>query len=337
MFISPESFNDAIRHAPATDTKSQELARSRQQTLTKPPGSLGKLEELAIWLAGWQETEFPTANNIQVIVFAGNHGIAERGVSSYPPEVTEQMMANFDQGGAAINTLADAFDYELDVVPLKLDTPVKDWTVEPAMNDDDCLAAMNIGANSIDNVANVLVLGEMGIGNTTAAAAICAATLGGTGSDWAGPGTGLDEEGIKQKATIIDEGLAKHAGNLETPFQILRNFAGREIAALAGAILTARFRRIPIVLDGFVVTAAAAALFNGHKDILAHCVAGHLSAEPAHKFALEKMSLEPLLDMQMRLGEGTGAAVAANIIRAAAAAHSKMATFQEAGVSQKIG
>lgn len=341
MSLTPQTFRtagdflEAIRQAREPDTNAIALARARQTQLTKPPGSLGRLEELAIWLAGWQGCERPIINNVQIIVFAGNHGITARGVSPYPSDVTSQMVANFQAGGAAINAIANASGFELDVIPLDLDKPVKDWTTQPAMSVEECLAALNKGASAIEDNTDLLVLGEMGIGNTTSASALCAAVFGGTGSDWAGPGTGLDNAGVKLKATVIDEGLTLHNSDAPDGFEILRRLGGRELAAIAGAIVAARQRRLPVVLDGFVATAAATTLHKENKNALAHCVAGHVSAEPAHQKSLEKLCIKPLLDLSMRLGEGSGAALAANIVRVAAATHSNMATFDEAGVSNR--
>lgn len=335
MFETPDSYQTAILNAQEPDTNAQHLASVRQQSLTKPPGALGRLEEIAIWLAGWQKKERPVIDHVQISVFAGNHGITERGVSPFPAEVTAQMVENFAAGGAAINTFAETFKFELNVLPLDLDHPVNDWTKAPAMTEAECLEAVNAGAEAIDNKTDLLVLGEMGIGNTSSAAAIAAAVFGGTGRDWAGPGTGLSPEGVASKAAIIDEGLLRHRTGLTNSFEILRHLGGRELAAIAGALVAARTRCLPVILDGYVVTAAAATLYAINPNALNHCLAGHVSVEPAHQLLLQKLQMKPLLDLGMRLGEGTGAALAANIVRAAAASHSHMATFEEASVSGK--
>ncbi len=322
---------------PEADAKTIDAARARQQVLTKPPGSLGRLEDIACWMAGWQGRVIPRADKVQVVVFAGNHGVAARGVSAFPPEVTVQMVANFEAGGAAINALCNCFGYEMSVVPLELERPTADFTQRAAMSADECLAALNAGAAAVDRQADIVVFGEMGIGNTTAASALAAAVFGGTGADWAGPGTGHDAAGIKLKGRVIDEALLLHGDNLQTPFEILRRLGGREIAAIAGGIIGARAARIPVVLDGFIASAAACLLRPGNEGALAHCVAGHVSAENAHKDMLARLELVPLLDLGMRLGEGSGAALAVQVIRAALATHSQMATFAEAGVTDKEG
>lgn len=332
-FDSPADLERLLRAAPDSDPETAAAARMRQAELLKPPGSLGRLEELGIWLSGWQSALRPRADRIQVVVFAGNHGVAEEGVSPYPASVTAQMVASFRAGGAAITALASAFDLRLSVVPLELDRPTGNIVRGPAMMAEECLDAIETGARSVDLDVDVLVLGEMGIGNTTVSAALAAAVLGGQGADWAGAGTGLAPEGIAHKARVVDRALALHLDHCGNAFEIMRRLGGREQAAIVGALVEARLRRIPVVLDGFVVTAAAAVLTRIRRDALAHCVAGHVSAESGHRRLLVELGLVPLLDLGMRLGEGSGAAVAAQIVRAAAATQSRMATFAEAGVS----
>ena len=317
------------------DEAARAAARERQTQLTKPPGALGRLEDLAVWLAGWQGTLKPRVARVQAVVFAGNHGVTAQGVSPYPADVTAQMVANFQAGGAAINAMAEAFGYGLTVAPLDLDRPTRDFTTGPAMSEAETLHALNAGAAALAHDNDVVVLGEMGIGNTTVASALAAALFGGTGRDWAGPGTGLDAAGVSRKADVIDAALALHRDHCHGAFETLRRLGGRELAAIAGAVLAARRRRIPVVLDGAVATAAVAPLAAATSDALAHCVAGHVSAEPAHRRLLELIGLPPLLDLEMRLGEGTGAALAVQILKAAAATHAHMATFSEADVSNR--
>ncbi|GGO93625.1 nicotinate-nucleotide--dimethylbenzimidazole phosphoribosyltransferase [Stakelama pacifica] len=329
---SVEAFNASLTALPEADREARDAAAARQGQLTKPPGSLGRLEEIAIFLAGWQGCEKPAIERGRAVVFAGNHGVVARGVSAFPAEVTAQMVANFRNGGAAINALAGAAGLTLDVVPLSLDRPTADFTQAPAMEAQECLAALNAGAAAIAD-ADLLVLGEMGIGNTTSAAALALASYGGTAADWVGPGTGVDAEGIRRKIDTVEAGLALHRDSLTTPFEILRRLGGREIAAISGAVLAARMARVPVVLDGFIATSAIAPLTVRNPAITAHCIAGHCSAEPGHRRLLSALGLTPLLSLDMRLGEGSGAAVAVQIIRAALAAHGGMATFAEAGVS----
>ncbi|QJU60841.1 nicotinate-nucleotide--dimethylbenzimidazole phosphoribosyltransferase [Sphingomonas sp. AP4-R1] len=332
MFESVAAFEALLAGLPARDDAARDAALARQGQLTKPPGSLGRLEEIAIFLAGWQGRERPAIERGRAIVFAGNHGVVARGVSAFPQAVTAQMVANFAAGGAAINALAGAAGLSLAVVPLDLDRPTVDFTTGAAMDEAECLAALNAGAGAIGD-ADLLVLGEMGIGNSTAAAALCAASFGGDPRDWVGPGTGVDPDGLSRKAETVAFGLAAHAGALTSPFEILRRLGGREIAAIAGAIVAARVARVPVVLDGFICSSAVAPLAAHHPAIVGHLIAGHCSAEPGHRRLLRRLRLDPLLSLGMRLGEGSGAAVAVTMIRAALAAHDRMATFAEAGVS----
>ena len=322
-----------LRQLPPAAAASAAAARARQAELTKPPGSLGRLEDLAVWLAAWQGRANPVLERVRVFVFAGNHGVTARGVSAFPPEVTVQMVANFRAGGAAINQLAECFGAGLEVVPLELERPTADFTTAPAMTEEECAAALRTGYSSLEEPLDLLALGEMGIGNTTAAAAVTAALLGGPAARFVGPGTGLDGEGVRRKAAVVEEGLRRHRDALSDPLEVLRRLGGREIAAMTGLLLAARRRRVPVLLDGYVCCAAAAVLHALEPDALAHCQAGHRSAEPAHRLLLEHLGLTPLLDLGMRLGEASGAAVAIGILRAAVACHNGMATFASAGVS----
>ena len=331
--VSLSTLAAALDDAPGPDAASAEQARVRQAQLTKPAGSLGRLEDLAVWLAGWQRRHPPVLDRALALVFAGNHGIAARGVSAFPVGVTAQMVANFAAGGAAINQLCRAADARLRVIDLALERPTADFTAAPAMEPDECSAALAVGFNAVDADADVLLLGEMGIGNTTAAAALACALFGGAAQDWVGPGTGLDHEGVRRKAAVVAEAVRFHGAALDDPAEVLRRLGGREIAAIAGAIVAARYKHVPVILDGFVCSAAACVLLRLSPAALDHCIAGHLSAEPAHRRMLELMGKEPLLTLGMRLGEGSGAAVALGVLRAALAAHVGIATFAEAGVS----
>lgn len=331
VFASPAAFDAALDELPGANESARQAALERQAQLTKPPGSLGRLEEIAVFFAGWHGTDRPDVTQARAIVFAGNHGVVARGVSAYPAAVTAQMVDNFRAGGAAINALARASGLALDVVPIDLDRPTGDITCAPAMDVDDCLAAINIGAAAIGD-ADLLVLGEMGIGNSTAAAALCAASFDGAAADWVGPGTGVDTAGIERKRAAVADALTLHAA-AQTPFERLRCLGGREIAAIAGAMLAARRRRVPIILDGFIGTAALAPLARAQPAIVDHCLAGHCSAEPGHRRLLDRLGLSPLLTLDMRLGEGSGGALAVQIVRGALAVHAGMATFAEAGVS----
>ena len=331
-FSSLDVFRARLAAAPSHDAGAEAAARARQGVLTKPPGALGRLEDLAVWYAGWRGDPRPVIARPQVIVFAGNHGVAARGVSAFPAEVTVQMVANFRAGGAAVNQLSRVGGATMAVHALDLDRPTADFTTGPAMTEAETCAALATGWNAVDPAADLLAVGEMGIGNTTVAAALAAALFGGGGAAWVGRGTGVDNAGLARKAAVVDAGLARHAG-VTDPLAVLAALGGREIAAMAGAMARARVLRIPLILDGFIACAAAAVLHRAHPGALDHAVAGHLSAEGAHGALLAHLGKEPLLNLGLRLGEGSGAALAIGILRAAIETHSGMATFAEAGVA----
>ncbi|WP_137870471.1 nicotinate-nucleotide--dimethylbenzimidazole phosphoribosyltransferase [Sphingopyxis sp. 2PD] len=335
-FGSVAAFEAALTDLGDADADARADARMRQAELTKPAGSLGRLEELALFFAGWQRRARPRIDRARAAIFAGNHGVTVHGVSAFPASVTAQMVANFASGGAAINALAGAAGLELTVVALDLDRPTADFTAAAAMRADECLDALNRGAAVVEADLDLVVLGEMGIGNSTAAAALCARSFGGDAAAWVGPGTGVDGHGVARKVEVVARALAFHGGAPVTAFETLRSVGGREIAAIAGAIVRARQLRIPVLLDGFICSAALAPLAADNPAIAAHCIAGHCSAEPGHRRLLGQLGLDPLLILNMRLGEGSGAAVAANIIRSALAVHDEMATFAEAEVSASL-
>jgi nicotinate-nucleotide--dimethylbenzimidazole phosphoribosyltransferase len=330
-FTTLSEFRDILGDAPGPDAAATQGAQDRNGQLTKPPGALGRLEGLAIWYAGWRGTDRPQINAPQVVIFAGNHGVCAQGVSAFPAEVTAQMVANFEHGGAAINQLSKAFGATMQVHALSLDTPTADFTTAPAMTEAEVVTALQIGWMAVDPSSDLLVTGEMGIGNTTSAAALAAAVLGGDAADWAGRGTGVDDAGLARKTDVIAKALALH--NMDDPLAALRCVGGRELAAMAGAIAAARHQRIPVILDGFICCAAAAVLAKVSDGALDHAVAGHQSAEGAHARLLEALGKEPLLNLGLRLGEGSGAALAIGVLKGAIACHSGMVTFAEAGVS----
>lgn len=326
-------FHAALAAATGPDAQARAGAQERNGQLTKPPGALGRLEDLAIWYAAWRGDAQPAINAPQVLIFAGNHGVAARGVSAFPPEVTEQMVANFAHGGAAINQLSALAGAAMSVHPIELDRPTADFTQGPAMSQAEVMEAITVGWNAVDAAADLLVVGEMGIGNTTSAAAIAHALFGGAPGDWTGRGTGVDEAGIVLKSKVVAEGLAANPQAATDPLQALRCLGGRELAAMAGAIAHARILHIPVILDGFICTAAAAVLERSVAGALDHAVAGHDSAEQAHNQMLAHLGKTPLLQLGLRLGEGSGAALAIQILKGAIACHSGMATFAEAGVA----
>ncbi len=331
-FATLSEFRALMVDQQGADADVLSAATDHNMQLTKPPGALGRLEDLALWYRSWRGGKNVEITAPQIIVFAGNHGVAARGVSAFPAEVTAQMVLNFQHGGAAINQIARANGATLDVVPLDLDRPTQDFTQGPAMNEDDFLAALQTGWDAVKTDADLLVVGEMGIANTTSAAAIACALLGGDAAEWTGRGTGVDDAGLTLKTKVVTEGVALHKGQgdgLET----LQRLGGRELAAMAGAMVRARVLRIPVVLDGFICCATGLALAHTADGALDHAVAGHLSAEGGHARLLGQLGKEPLLQLGLRLGEASGGALAIAVLRGAMACHAGMATFAQAGVS----
>lgn len=331
---------EALKTLPGPDAEAAEAWAAREQRLTKPPGSLGRLEEICLWLCEWQGRHPPSLGAARVQVFAANHGIAAKGVSAYPADVTGQMVANFEAGGAAINQLCQAFGVGFAVDALALDRPTEDFTQAPAMTEAECVDSFVFGMGAVTDGIDVLCLGEMGIGNTTSAAALALALYGGAGgdaADWTGAGTGVSGKTLANKTKIVNEAVQFHrsrpGGLLGVPVQALCCLGGREMAAIAGAVLAARYRQVPVLLDGYVATTAAAVLDAQHPGALDHCQVGHVSGEPGHRRLLEKLGKTALLDLNMRLGEATGAVLAVGILRAAVACHTGMATFEEAAVN----
>jgi nicotinate-nucleotide--dimethylbenzimidazole phosphoribosyltransferase len=322
-----------MAHLPGPDLDAGTAAAVRETQLTKPAGALGRLEELAAWLATWQGRRPPTLNHPRTVVFAANHGVAARGVSAYPAAVTAQMVQNFIAGGAAVNQLCKVIDADLRVYDMNLDAPTGDIVDGPAMTEAECARAIAYGMMAVEPGIDALAVGEMGIANTTVAAALCMALFGGDAAFWTGPGTGIMGAALKKKREVVAAAVARHQPAASDPFDLLRRLGGLEFAAMGGAILAARMGRVPVVLDGFCAGAAAAVLYAADPRALDHCVAGHVSAEPGHRRLLDKIGKPPLLDLGMRLGEASGATLALGILKAAVACHAGMATFAEAGVS----
>lgn len=336
---------------PGPDLAALAAARERQSQLTKPPGSLGRLEALGIALAAMQGTQRPRVENVWITVFAGDHGVTAEGVSAFPQVVTAEMVRNFARGGAAISVLAEEWKARLEVVNVGtvqaleelsgvLDARVGPGTAnfvhEPAMTVAQLHDALAAGHHAAERAAiggaHLFVGGEMGIGNTTSATAVACALLDLPAARLAGPGTGLDAAGVGRKAQAIERALARHRG--DRPLDALQRLGGFEIAALAGAYLRCGQLGVPVLVDGFITTVAALAAVRLRPELAAWLFYAHRSAEPGHRQLLDALGVEPLLALDMRLGEGSGAAVAVPILRAAAALHSRMATFAEAGVSR---
>ncbi|KQT11816.1 nicotinate-nucleotide--dimethylbenzimidazole phosphoribosyltransferase [Methylobacterium sp. Leaf399] len=322
-----------IATMPGPDGDALAMVRERDAMLTKPAGALGRLERLVEWLAAWQGKGRPSLDRPLVCVFAGSHGVVARGVSAFPPEVNRQMLDTFAAGGGAINQICAAYGLGFKVFDLAIDLPTGDICAGPAFSEKDCVATMAFGMEAVAAGTDCLGLGEMGIGNTTIAAAIYAALYGGEPAHWVGRGTGVDQAGLTRKTQAVADALAHHAGHLDDPLEVLARLGGREIAAMAGAILAARLQRVPVVLDGYVATAAAAVLHAIDPAALDHCLSGHVSAEGAHADVLDRLGLVPLLALGMRLGEGSGAAMAIGVLKGALACHRDMATFAQAGVA----
>ena len=333
QFDTLDDIRAFCRDLPGGDERAAEAAALRQQKLTKPPGSLGRLEELAIWLARWQARELPRLERVTIAVFAGNHGVADRGVSAYPQAVTEQMVANFAAGGAAINQIATLAGAELRVVPIELDRPTRDFTVAAAMDTHEFLGAVDIGYRTVPEDCDLLAVGEMGIANTTTAAMLCAALLGGGAARWAGRGTGVDDDGLARKRAAIDAALNHHRAILDDPLAVAAALGGRELAAIAGAVLAARRHRSPCCLTGSWRPPPSCRWRALRRECWIIAAPGMFPPNPAMANCCANSGSTPLLDLDMRLGEASGAGVAILLLRAALACHAGMATFAEAGVS----
>jgi len=334
----PASFDEIrrlLRELPGPDLAARPAAAARQAQLLKPPGSLGRLEELAHWMAAWQGRARPSAERPRVAVFAGNHGVAAQGVSAYPSAVTAQMVQAFVSGQAAINQLAEMAGADLRVYEMALDQPTADFTQGPAMSEEDCVRALAYGMHAVEDGFDVMALGEMGIGNTTAAAALAHGLFGGEARDWVGRGTGVDDQRLAVKIAAVERAVAANRAALGDPLQTLRCLGGLELAAIAGAVIACRLARTPVLLDGYACTTAAAVLAAIDPALIDHCVVAHRSVEPGHARLMQAIGKQPLLDFNLRLGEASGAALALPLLRAACACLDGMATFAEAGVTDK--
>lgn len=329
----------------------RQRACERQQQLTKPPGSLGILETCAIELAAMQQRDEPAVDIVSIVIFAADHGVAAEGVSAFPQVVTGEMVKNFSAGGAAITVLAHELEANFQVInvgtakPLpelpnvidrRVDAGTQNFCEAPAMSAAQCAQALQIGADVIDAIgaADLFVGGEMGIANTTAAAALACAILQIAPDNVVGRGTGVDDKGVALKARVIAAALQIHAERLQSPLTILQTLGGFEIAALAGAYIRSAQRGIPVLVDGFICTAAALVALRLNESIRSWLLFSHCSAERGHRLLIEHLDVRPLLDLDLRLGEGSGAAVAVPLLRAACALHNRMASFASAGVSR---
>ena len=319
-----EDIRRLIAMMPGPDEAAVAAVRERNAALLKPAGSLGRLEWVVEWLAAWQRKAPPVVERPLVCVFAANHGVAARGVSAYPPDASRRMLENFTSGRAAIYQICASMSLGFKVFDLAIEMPTNDLVDAPARDEKACVATMAFGMEAIAGGADLLALGEFGLGNTTIAAAIYAALYGGPAERWIEPEAGTDDGAVARRIAVVEAALARHREHLHDPLEVLRRLGGRDIAAMAGAILAARLQRIPVVLDGYVAGAAAAILHALNPAAIDHCIAGHLAAESAHREVLERLGKIPLLALGLRLGEGTGAALAAGLVRTAAACHAGM-------------
>ena len=326
-----------LEDLPGPDAASRAAVTARAATVLRPTGALARLDEVAAWLAAWQRTERPAVERPHAIVFAADHGVAAAGVSAYPAEVTVAMLDALEKGAATSAAMARALGVVLDVVDVGVARPTGDLRIEPAMDAERFDDAVEAGIEAVERAvaagADLLVFGEMGIGNTTAAAAVAATLYDEPAADWCGRGTGLDDAGLARKVEAVEACRARVRAGTDDPIEILREAGGAELAAIAGATVAARRRSIPVVLDGYVVTAAVAPLASVSGDALDHAIAGHRSAEPGHGRLLDRLGLAPLLTLEMRLGEGTGALAAVPLVRLAAVGVVGVATFQEWGLA----
>jgi nicotinate-nucleotide--dimethylbenzimidazole phosphoribosyltransferase len=316
---------------PQPDLEAAAQVRARAATVLRPLGALDRLDAVAAWLAGWQRTDSPEVSFPAAAVFVADHGVAVEGVSAYPASVTEAMLGALDGGAATASILARELGVHLEIVDVGVGHPTGNLLVEPALDEERFLECFEKGRATVGGFAcDLLVLGEMGIANTTSAAAIITALFGSPAEEWTGRGTGVDDAALARKVEVVDAAARRVEG--KAPLEILRELGGAELVAIAGAVIEARMRSIPVLLDGFVVTSAVAPLEVAHPGALDHCWSGHVSGEAGHRLLLEKLGMEPLLDLGLRLGEGSGALLALPLVRLAAACVVDVATFEEWGL-----
>jgi nicotinate-nucleotide--dimethylbenzimidazole phosphoribosyltransferase len=318
-----DDFRALFPQLPGPDDHAASAVRRDFGRMRKPDSSLGRLEEIAEWLAAWSGRK-PAVTRPLVAIFAGNHGVARNGISQRSPDETAAMVELCAAGGAAVNQICIAHDLGLKVFDLALDLPTADITEEAALDERACAATMAFGMEAVAGGADLLCIGDLGVGNSTVAAAMLAALFGGSGADWVRPVRNGGDEMTARRIAVVDRALAVHAGRLKDPLEVLRRLGGREFAAIAGAILAARIQQVPVILDGFAATAAAAVLYAMQPDALAHCLAAHVSSRPGHGEALKRMGMRPVLDLGLSHGEGTAAALAAGLVKSAALVHSGM-------------
>ena len=327
-----EEIRPLLEAMPPPDEAARAAVRARAAQVLRPAGALARLDEVAVWLAGWQRTARPVVEAPGAVVFVADHGVAAEGVSAYPAEVTEAMLRALRAGVATASAMARSLGATLQVVDVGVGRPTGNLALEPALSRTRFGECFQAGRRAVAGLeTDLLVLGEMGIANTTAASAVCAALFGGPADEWVGLGTGIDDSTFARKVAVV-EAARRRIEEASQPLEVLRQVGGAELVAVAGAALEARLRSIPVVLDGFVVTAAVAALEVARPGALDHCLAGHCSGEPGHRLLLEKLGKAPLLDLGLRLGEGSGALAAVPLVKLAATSVTDVATFEEWGL-----
>lgn len=329
MTSASDWLRGALTNLPERDETSHRAVEARATDILRPFGALARLDSVASWVAGWQRTAAPAIRRPAALIFAADHGVTAAGVSKYPTDVTAAMLAAYRAGKSTITAFAAIAGASVDAIDVGVGRPTGDIRYEPAMSVERFDEAVAAGRTAVDSLdADLLVLGEMGIGNTTAAAAVAAALGGGEVAAWVGRGTGVDDEGLQRKREAVREAVARIAGVLD-PLEVLREVGGAELVAMAAAIIAARHRRLPVLIDGYVVTAAAMPLAAISPAALDHCLVGHCSAEPGHRRLLERLGKQPLLDLDMRLGEGSGAMAAVPLVAMACAGITDVPTFGE--------
>ena len=317
---------------PGPDTASGEAVRQRSLNVLRPAGALSRLDEIAVWLAEWQRSPRPIVERPAAVIFVADHGVASEGVSAYDQSITRAMLDALNAGVATAAVMARHLEVDLVVVDVGVGRPTGNIRIEPALDPNEFEQALLAGRRAVAELdTDLLILGEMGIGNTTPAAAIATSLFGSPATKWVGPGTGVNEAGIAHKASVVSESVQR-AGDVQ-PIEALRHLGGSEMVAMAGAAIEARHRSIPVLLDGYVVASSLMPLECARPGALDHCWPAHVSSEPGHRLLLEKLGRKPILDLHMRLGEGSGALAALPIVKLAAASVTEVATFSEWGLT----
>ena len=320
---------NAVSSLPARDEAAYAAVADRAANILRPSGALARLDAVAAWAAGWQRTSNPAVLRPAALIFAADHGISAAGVSAYPADVTGAMLAAYRAGKSTISAFAAVAGATVQAIDVGVGQPTGDIRFEAAMSPERFEAAITAGRDAVESLdADLLVLGEMGIGNTTVAAALATALTDGDVGHWVGRGTGVDDDGLARKHAAVSQAVARVSA-MTDPFEIMRELGGAELVAIAAAIVAARHRQLPIIIDGYVVTAAALPLVAAHPSALDHCVIGHCSAEPGHRRLLDRLGMQPLLNLEMRLGEGSGAMAAVPLVAMACVGVTEVPTFGE--------